>query len=133
MQSRIFVVKLKDIIRTAVFALLGIGIIAGALIFLFGGKGEYKEGTYSSEIILHGSPVDVNVKVSRNEIEEITLGDMDQTQAVFYPTFNSCFEELASSVIENQSTDIEVNKDYEVSEGILLQAVDSALEKAKRK
>ncbi len=133
MQSRIFVVKLRDIIKTAVFALLGTAIIAAILIFLLGGKGEYKEGTYNSEIILHGSPVEVSVRVSKNEIEEITLGDMDETQAVFYPTFNSCVEELASAVIENQSTDIEVNKDYEVSEGILLQAVDSALEKAKRK
>lgn len=133
MQSKIFVVKLKDIIRTAVFAVLGIGIIAAVICFVLGGKGEYKEGTYSSGIILNGSPVEVEVRVSRNEIEEITLGNMGETQAVFYPTFNSCFEELSAAVIENQSTDIEVNKDYEVSESILLQAVDNALEKARKK
>ncbi len=132
MQSRIFVVKLKDIIRTAVFAILGIAVIAAAVIFIFGGKGEYKEGTYTSGIILHGSPVELEVKVSRNAIESITLGDMGETQAVFYPTFNSCFDELAAAVIENQSTDIELNKDYEVAEGILLDAVDNALEQARR-
>lgn len=132
MQSRIFVVKLKDIIRTAVFTVLGIAIIVAVIAFVFGGRGEYKEGTYTSGIILHGSPVEVEVKVSKNAIESITLGDMGETQAVFYPTFNSCFEELAAAVIENQSTDIELNKDYEVAESILLDAVDNALEQAKR-
>ncbi len=132
MQSRIFVVKLKDIIRTAVFAALGIAVIAAAIGFVFSRGGEYKEGTYSSEIILHGSPVEVEVRVSRNAIEEITLGNMGETQAVFYPVFNSCIEELSAEIIENQSTDIELNKDYEVSEGILLQAVDRALEKARK-
>ena len=99
---------------------------------IFGGRGKYKEGTYTSGIILHGSPVEIEVKVSKNAIESISLGDMGETQEVFYPTFNSCFDELAASVIENQSTDIEINKDYEVAEGILLNAVDNALAQAKK-
>ncbi|MDO4300574.1 MAG: hypothetical protein Q4D26_04175 [Clostridia bacterium] len=133
MASKIFVVKLKDVIKTGIFAVLGIIIIAAIIAFFSGSnKSAYKEGTYNSEIILQGKSVALSVTVGKNEIESISLEPLNETQEVFYPTFNSCIDEISQQVIELQSTDIELNKDYEVTGSILLDAIDSALAQASR-
>lgn len=133
MASKIFVLKLRDIIKTAVFAILGIVIIAAIIAFFSGSyRSAYKEGTYNSEIILYGQPVTLSVTVGKNEIESISLAELNETQEVFYPTFNSCIDEITQQVVEMQSTDIELNKDYEVTGSILLDAIDNALEQAKK-
>lgn len=133
MASKIFVVKLKDVIKTTVFALLGVIIIAAAVAFFSGSsKSAYNEGTYKSEIILYGSPVELSVTVTKNEIESISLEPLNETQEVFYPTFTNCIDEISDQVVQLQSTDIELNKDYEVTGTILLNAIDNALEQAKR-
>lgn len=133
MASKIFVLKLKDIIKTAVFAILGIVIIAAIIAFFSGSyNSAYKEGTYNSEIILYGKPVTLSVTVGKNEIESISLAELNETQEVFYPTFNSCIDEITQQVVELQSTDIELGKDYEVTGSILLDAIDNALEQAKK-
>lgn len=133
MASKIFVLKLRDIIKTAVFAILGIIIIAAIIGFFSGSfKSAYKEGTYNSEIILYGKPVTLSVTVNKNEIESVALNPLNETQEVFYPTFNSCIDEISEQVVAIQSTDIELNKDYEVTGGIILDAIDNALEQAKK-
>ncbi len=132
MTSKIFVVKLKDIIKTAVFALLGILIIAAAAAFFSGSNDSaYNEGTYNSQIILYGNPVELSVTVSKNEIESISLEQLNETQEVFYPTFSNCIDEISQQVVELQSTNIELDKDYEVTGSILLDAIDNALEQAR--
>lgn len=133
MASKIFVVKLKDVIKTAVFAILGIIIIAAIIAFFSGSsKSAYNEGTYNSEIILYGNPVELSVTVSKNEIESISLEQLNETQEVFYPTFSNCIDEISQQIIALQSTNIELNKDYEVTGTILLNAIDNALEQAKK-
>ena len=133
MASGFFVIKLKDVIKTAVFALLGVIIIAAVIVFLFGGdKNTYKEGTYTSEIILHGDPVTVSVTVSSSQIENISLQQLNDTQEVFYPTFSDCIDDISEQVIALQSTNIELDKDYEVTGTILLNAIDNALEDARK-
>lgn len=133
MTSKIFVIKLKDIIKTAVFALLGIVIIIAIIGFVCGGfKSTYKEGTYNSGMILYGKPVTLSVTVSGDKIENIVLNPLNETQEVFYPMFSSCIDEVAQKVLEAQSTDISLNSDYTVTGGLILDAVDNALEQAKR-
>ena len=131
--SKIFVFKLKDIIKTAIFAVLGI-IIIGVVIAFFSGsfKSTYKEGTYNSEIVLQGKPVTLSVTVGKNEIESISLDQLNETQEVFYPVFSNCIDDVANKVVEMQSTDIELNNDYAVTESILLDAINRALDEAKR-
>ena len=96
MASKIYVLKLKDVIKTAVFAILGIIIIAAIIAFFSGSsKSAYNEGTYNSEIILYGNPVELSVTVSKDEIESISLEQLNETQEVFYPTFSNCIDEIS--------------------------------------
>ncbi len=133
MKNQIVVLKMKDIIKKAVFLVIGIVVIVFFIgMFTEDKETVYNEGTYQADIVLNGKAVVLNVTVDDNAIKNITLSDLSETQSVFYPTFNSCFEDISNSVLEAQSTDIEIPKDYSMTGQILLSAIDSALNQAKK-
>ena len=133
MQPKFMVVSLGKIIKVLIGVIVGAGIIF-AVINLFGGesKATYAPGTYTAEIILQGNPINVEVTVSKNQIENVALSNLSQSQEVFYPSFSSCIAEVSKEVVANQSTDFPRSSAYPVSEDIILQAVDKALAQAKK-
>ena len=133
MQPKFMVVSLGEIIKVLIGVIVGAGIIF-AVINLFGGesKATYAPGTYTAEIILQGNPINVEVTVSKNQIENVALSNLNQSQEVFYPSFSSCIAEVSKEVVANQSTDFPRSSAYPVSEDIILQAVDKALAQAKK-
>ena len=133
MQPKFMVVSLGKIIKVLIGVIVGAGIIF-AVINLFGGesKATYAPGTYTAEIILQGNPINVEVTVSKNQIENVALSNLNQSQEVFYPSFSSCIAEVSKEVVANQSTDFPWSSAYPVSEDIILQAVDKALAQAKK-
>jgi uncharacterized protein with FMN-binding domain len=139
--TKIFVLQMKDLIRMAVFAVLGLILII-LLVFLFiprgsgdnappsGPASRYIPGTYSSSIILNGQAVDVYVTVTDNVITGVEMADMDFTQRVFYPLFKPRMADLATEVLYYQSAEIIPSTDHPITTGILQQAVAAALSKA---
>jgi len=136
MGTKFVVIKLREVLKTALLTIIGFAIIGVILYFCIqGGEGEearFNPGTYSAEIILHNSPVSVQVSVSEDEITDIQLLNMDETQTVFYPLFQEYLSEISAEVIESQSTNIALSNDKATTGGILLKAIDSALEKAEK-
>ena len=133
MQPKFMVVSLGKIIKVLIGVIVGAGIIF-AVINLLGGesKATYAPGTYTAEIILQGNPINVEVTVSKNQIENVALSNLNQSQEVFYPSFSSCIAEVSKEVVANQSTDFPRSSAYPDSEDIILQAVDKALAQAKK-
>jgi len=139
--TKIFVLQLKDVIKTTLFAVMGLVLIL-LLVYLFvphskdtestGGAGAlYIPGTYSSQIVLSDSPVTVDVTVSADEILTVKMTNLGETQAVFYPLVKPVMDTLAKEIVEYQTTDITPSSDYPVTGQILLNAVQRALNKAK--
>lgn len=138
--TKIFVLQLKDLIKSAVFAAIGLLLII-LLIYLFVPRSKaqtdpetasgYIPGTYTSEIVLHNNPVSVEVTVTESEIVSVDLKNMAETQEVFYPLFSPTMENLSKEIVRYQSIDITPSAEYPVTEQILLNAVNVALDKAK--
>ncbi len=134
MSTKIVVVKLRDVIKKALLTIIGI-IILGIIVYLFIPKNNntaYNPGTYSSDIVLHSNPVSVQVTVSKDEILDIELVNMGETQEVFYPLFERSIEDVSAQIIENQNTDITASVDTSMTTDILVKAVEQALEQAKK-
>ncbi|MDR2648618.1 MAG: hypothetical protein LBB94_02720 [Clostridiales bacterium] len=137
--TRIFVLQLKDLIKTTLFAVLGLVLIL-LLVYLFVPRGKdtepagsgalYIPGTYSAEIILNDSPVAVNVTVSADEILTVQMKSLEETQAVFYPLVRPVMETLAKEIVEYQTADLTPSSEYPVTGRIILDAVQTALDKA---
>lgn len=152
--TRIVVIPLKKlIIMVCVIAAL----IILAAIFIFGGSSSdaakstgvniststdtvkkntscptYSPGVYTSSILLNGTPIDIQVTVDSDNINNIEMVNLSESVQTMYPMLNSSFDEIKTSVINNGSTDnITYNSGSKYTATMLLSAIDSALAKAR--
>ncbi|MDR1914629.1 MAG: hypothetical protein LBQ68_09145 [Clostridiales bacterium] len=140
--TRIFVLQMKDIIKTAVFAILGLALIL-LLVYLFvpkkqvqegpaaGSGATYIPGTYSAEIYLNNSPIEVDVTVSDEEILMVELDGLDETQEAFFPLFEPVMDDISKEILEYQTTQLMPSTESPVTGQMILDAVETALDKAR--
>jgi len=93
--------------------------------------GAFVPGTYTSYIIIHNQPITVSVTVDEDEIIDITLSELAQSQEVFYPLIRPTMAQLSQQVLSNQSTNIEAPTEAAITSRILLDAINNALLQAK--
>ena len=134
---------MKELIYTGIFVVLGILLIL-LLIFMFlpnKNKGDdmvetmgYVAGVYHSSIEFNDSAIDVEVVVDSNEIQSISLVNLDETVAAMYPLMQPVSEEISQQICENQSLEnITYDKENQYTVNVLLQAIEEALKKAEKK
>lgn len=139
-KTKIVVLHMKELVYTAIFAVLGILLIL-MLIFMFlpddkaDGKAEetmqYVAGVYTSSIQLNDNAIDVEVAVDANHINSISLINLDETTAAMYPLMQPALDNLTQQIYEKQSLeDISYGEDSQYTSTVLLNAIQSALEKA---
>ena len=134
--TKIVVLQLREIIKTAVFVIAGLLLIL-LLAFLFFPRQKptpstalYVPGTYTAQLMLQNSPVTVEVTVTEREIVNVTLANMGETQEVFYPLMTPTMDALSKEIIANQNTNIPVSQEAAVTSQVILQAVNEALAQA---
>ena len=131
MGTRIYVIKLRQIIRVFI-SLIVICLMIAGIVHLVNkaSKPTFRPGVYTGRIILHNAPVNVEVEVSRDTIESVRVLDLNDTQQVFYPLFASSADEICERIVAEQSCDINIDEEYSVTGGIIVDAVRQALAKA---
>ncbi len=140
-KTKIVVLHMKELIYTAIFAVLGILLIL-LLIFMFlPDKKEKKEtaetmqyiaGVYNSSIQFNDSAVDVEVVIDNNRINSISLVNMDETVAAMYPLMQPALDSISQQIYEKQSTEnITFSDENHYTSTVLLNAIEQALEKAR--
>ena len=139
--TRIFVLQMRDVIKTALFVILGLAAIL-FLIYLFVPKNEkadtsfqtgalYIPGTYSSEIMIYSAPLTIDVTVSDDEILLVELAGIEETHEYFYPLLEPVMDDLSKEIVEYQTTQLLPGNDSPFTGQLLLDAVEDALEKAR--
>lgn len=134
--TKFVVVKLKELIKTAVFAVLGIIILVG-LIWFFLGLGQkdsatYRDGVYHAQMALGDERAMVSVTIAKGEIEDIALADLPETAQVFYPMLETAVDEVAREVVANQTLTIQVSEGNAYSAQVILEAVAEGLSQAQK-
>lgn len=140
-KTKIVVLRMKELIYTAIFVCLGILLIL-LLIFMFFPRNKdkndidtsarYTAGVYSSSITLNDFAVDVEVVVDEDHINSISLKNLDETVTTMYPLIQPALDEITEQVYNKQSTeDITYSEDNKYTSTVLIGAINSALDKAK--
>ena len=138
-KTKIVVRHLKELIYTAIFAVLGILLIL-LLVFMFlpDSKNKttketmkYTAGVYTSSIQLNDNAIDVEVMVDDNHINSISLVNLDETTAAMYPLMQPALDNLSQQIYEKQSLEnISYEDDNQYTSMVLLNAIQAALDKA---
>ena len=137
-KTKIIVLHMKEIIYTAIFAVLAIILIL-LLVFMFlpksksvsSEKTKYVPGVYTSTVTLNNTALEVEVTVDESHINSIRFSNLDETVAAMYPLIQPAIEEIAEQVYEKQSLEnIEYSQDNPYTSQIIINAIDDALKKA---
>ena len=138
-KTKIVVLHMKEIIYTAVFALLGILLII-LLAFMFYPKQKnsvdktqrYVPGIYTSTITLNNTTLEVEVAVDHSHINAIRFTNLDESVATMYPLAQPTIEYIAGQIYETQSLEnISYSEDSPYTSQMILNAIDDALTKGK--
>jgi len=133
-KTKFMVIKLKELIKTVVFAVLGVIIIIGIIYFVLPKSqktAQYQSGTYTAEINLGSQCIPLSVTVGRNSIQDISLGELPETIPVFYPLLQETAKEVGEKVIKKQDTDVSLSPDNIYTAQLVLEAISEGLAQAK--
>ncbi len=137
-QTKIVVIKAKEIIYTGIFLVLGILFII-LLINMFGkGKesdttttSKYVPGVYSSTITLGENTLNVAVTVDESTVSGVSIENLDETVTTMYPLLEPALNEINNQISVVDSVDnITYSKENQYTYIILNQAIKNALEQA---
>lgn len=152
-KTKIVVLHRKELIYTGILAALGILlIILLAAIFLPGREKSGQNGTsaggasddatvsaaaiyipgiYTTELVLGGESVNVEVIVDNTRISSIQLLNLNESVTTMYPLLQPTFDSICEQVLQSQSLDlITYSTENKYTSLVLLEAINRSLEKA---
>lgn len=139
-KTKIVVLRMKEIIYTAIFVGLGILLITLFLVMFrpkkdavptSGDPVHYVPGVYSSVITLNSQDINVEVTVDSKKITSVTLVPLSEAVTTMYPLMQPAMDNLSQQIINNQSTkNVSYATESRYTSGVLLKAVDQAIAKA---
>jgi uncharacterized protein with FMN-binding domain len=140
-KTKIVVLHTKEVIYTGIFVVLA--VVLAVLLFLMFGKNKnadpasanaiYHAGVYTSPITLNDNTFDVEVKVDENHINSISLVNLSETTTAMYPLVEPALDALSSQIYTSQSTEnITYSEENKYTSMLLLEAIDNALDKARK-
>ena len=140
-KTKIVVLHTKEVIYPGIFVVLA--VVLAVLLFLMFGKNKnadpasadaiYHAGVYTSPITLNDNTFDVEVTVDENHINSISLVNLSETTTAMYPLVEPALDALSDQIYTSQSTEnITYSEENKYTSMLLLEAIDSALEKARK-
>ncbi len=139
-KTKIFVVHLKEIIYTAIFAGLGILLIL-LLIIMFLNKKEdsaptmattqYTPGVWTSSIILNDTSLNIEVVLDKDHINSVRIVNIDEATTTMYPLIAPALDDISKQIEDGVDLDaITLSEDHKYTQQLLLDAVKTTIAKA---
>ena len=159
--TKIFVLQMKQIRKILLIAAAALAALL-IVLFLFGGRsaqsptapavpapsaphrqqappagmaaavGSFVPGTYYSEIVLSNSTIIVSVEVSENAILNVSISEPYEAQEVFYPLMQPTMENISRQIVQTQSLNVRASSETPYTQEVLISAIRSALDAARR-
>ena len=142
-KTKIVVLRMKEIIYTAIFIGLALFLVFLFLFMFRSGKdatsptadsapASYTPGIYSASIVLGNQNANVEVTVDADRITSVALIPLSETVETMYPLMQPAMETLASQIVQLQSLEgIEYPAGSQYTSMALMNAIETALSKAK--
>lgn len=138
-KTKIVVLRMKEIIYTAIFVGLGILLVL-LLLFMFRPRQDtpassdqilYIPGIYSTTLTLGSQEVNVEVAVDSDRITGITMVPLSDSVATMYPLVQPSLQNLTEQICQSQSLEnLTYSEESRYTSQVLIQAIKTALKKA---
>lgn len=141
-KTKIVVLRMKEIIYTAIFIGLAVLLISLLLIMFRPKKGSsapsqaasYVPGVYTSSLTLGSQNINVEVAVDSEQITSVSFVSLDEAVTTMYPLMQPVMEDLENQIISSQSLEnLSYSLETRYTSQALIDAIETALDKAKIK
>ena len=141
-KTKIVVLKMKELIYTAIFLGLAIVLITLFLVMFRPKKdtsaptqpAAYIPGVYTSSLTLGSQNLNVEVTVDAQLIQSVSFNSLDEAVTTMYPLMQPVMDDLAEHILNTQSTEnLSYSLENRYTSQSMISAIDRALEKAKVK
>lgn len=142
-KTKIVVLRMKEIIYTAIFIGLAILLISLFLIMFRPKKdalpssvqaNSYVPGVYTSSLVLGSQNVNVEVAVDADHINSIALAPLSDSVTTMYPLMQPTLDDLSAQICATQSTEnLSYSMETRYTSSALIGAIEKALYKAQIK
>lgn len=155
-KTKIVVLHMKELIYTGIFAALGIIFIILLIVMFLPDKDVpsapnapdetslegneatttsadslYIPGIYTTELVLGGQSIDVEVIIDKDGISSIQMVNLSEAVTTMYPLLQPTFDSICTQVYETQSLEeISYTADSKYTSLVLMEAIQSSLDKA---
>lgn len=135
-RTKIVVLHMKEIIYTAIFALLGIILIIVLAIMFFPNnknqsKQQYIPGIYTSKVQLNNTDFEIEVAVDHSHINAIRFTNLDESVETMYPLMQPTIEYIAEQIYDTQSlANIKHSSENPYTSQVILNAIQKAIDKS---
>ena len=135
-KTKIVVLRMKEIIYTAIFIGLGILLLLLLLVMFRSGKNDtpasanaqYIPGIYTSSISLGSQEVNVEVTVDADRITSITMTPLSDAVETMYPLMQPSLSHLTDQILSTQALEnLNYPEGTRYTSQVLLNAVKKAL------
>ncbi len=139
-KTKIVVLKMKEIVYTAIFVGLAILLITLLLVMFRPKRGAavsspdalYVPGVYTSSLTLGNQNVNVEVAVDAQRINSISFVSLDESITTMYPLMQPVMDDLKEQILSSQSLDgVSYSMETRYTSQAVLGAIENALGKAK--
>ncbi len=139
-KTKIVVLKMKEIIYTAIFIGLAALLIVLFLIMFRPARETsvstddvlYVPGVYTSSLSLGSQNINVEVAVDKDRINSISFVSLDEAVTTMYPLMQPAMEDLEQQILNSQSLEnLSYSMETRYTSQAILNAVEKALDKAK--
>lgn len=138
-KTKIFVIHLKEIIYTAIFAGLGILLILLLIIMFLNKKDnseptmatKYTPGVWTSSIVLNDTSLNVEVVLDEDHINSVRIVNIDEATTAMFPLIQPALEDISEQLEDGVDLDsIKLSEDHKYTQQLLLDAVKATIAKA---
>ena len=143
-KTKIVVLRMKELIYAVLFAALGLLLVILLAVMLNSAKKDdaastsataptslYIPGVYTTELVLGGQTVNVEVIVDKDSITSIRLQNLSESVTTLYPLLEPTLDSICTQIYETQSLEsITYTTESKYTSMVLLEAISGALEKA---
>ncbi len=137
--TKILVLKRKEVIYTGVFLIMGILLII--LLFCFFSKKPekadsaslYVPGVYTSTVKLGENEILLSITTGENEIYDVEFTNMENAVTTMYPLAEPALADIKTQLTSGvELSEVQISDEYKYTGLFLLNAIDEALEPAKK-
>ena len=141
-KTKIVVLRMKEIIYTAIFIGLAI-LLVGLFLIMFRPKKEapsasqtaasaYIPGVYTASLTVGSQNINVEVAVDADKINSVSFVSLDEAVTTMYPLMQPVLQDLESQIVNGQSLEnLSYSMETRYTSQALINAIETALNKAK--